>query len=639
MERLILDPCTGEFVPDNSDILHDHDEASICFEDVLDEETGQFRRVAITTVPENLDMVKKPTKQRQNTRKRVRQQDKWVRNVRKSKHQSGQEYTSVRGKTIPAKKVETKKDCFSSCLFKCSRNIDDATREQIHKKFYELDQNQKYHFILNTTEKKEKKRSTCQSNLKKYTYFFYFNVEEKFIKVCKTFYLSTLSISQKSVYGVHKKKDILTGVPANDSRGKHKNHRRVSEERKQLVREHITSFPAIESHYCRASSKRIYLESQLSLNKMYDLYKESCKNNSSEPVKKSMYSKIFNEEYNIAFHVPKKDRCDVCEEWKILEKENRGSVELKEKYESHIKEKEAMRLERKKDRESQAPVLCFDLENIITCPRAEISCFFYHSKLNVYNLTGHFSRNKQVYCSVWNETLAGKSGNDIASGLQAILTTVFADNPDLKHLTLWCDSCVPQNRNSLMSYAILDFLKRNEHIEYIEVKYSTPGHSGVQEIDNVHSRIEHVLSTAEFYSPVSLMKLLKKVDSKKPFKIVQMTNSDVLDYASCSKTLDYVQIPYTKVTSLKFTQCYFTVLYKTSHTMTEWLRANLIKHPARASKRQNNRISFPRDLPEPKPLTERKKLAPNKIKSLKAMMKWMPKVDLEYFQALLRTVE
>jgi hypothetical protein len=32
-----------------------------------------------------------------------------------------------------------------------------------------------------------------------------------------------------------------------------------------------------------------------------------------EPVSKAMYSHIFNTEFNIAFHVPKSDRCDICE--------------------------------------------------------------------------------------------------------------------------------------------------------------------------------------------------------------------------------------------------------------------------------------------------------------------------------------
>lgn len=71
-------------------------------------------------------------------------------------------------------------------------------------------------------------------------------------------------------------------------------------------------------------------------------------------------------------------------------------------------------------------------------------------------------------------------GNDLASSLTKILQAVFLDNPHLTKLILWSDSCVPQNRNSIMSVAIATFIKSHPNIEQIEMKFSTPGHSCVQ---------------------------------------------------------------------------------------------------------------------------------------------------------------
>ena len=39
------------------------------------------------------------------------------------------------------------------------------------------------------------------------------------------------------------------------------------------IREHILSFPRVESHYCRKSRGKEYLPANLSLPKMYALYK------------------------------------------------------------------------------------------------------------------------------------------------------------------------------------------------------------------------------------------------------------------------------------------------------------------------------------------------------------------------------
>ncbi|CAG9773293.1 unnamed protein product [Ceutorhynchus assimilis] len=122
---------------------------------------------------------------------------------------------------------------------------------------------------------------------------------------------------------------------------------------------------------------------------------------------------------------PKKDRCDLCAEIEIKGNEENVSEELGIEYKKHLKEKQAMRENRKKDRENDIPVLCFDLENVLSCPKAEIKNFFYKSKLSVYNMTAHLSVNKDVYCAVWSEAVHGRSGNDIASAVYKILNQVL----------------------------------------------------------------------------------------------------------------------------------------------------------------------------------------------------------------------
>jgi len=72
-------------------------------------------------------------------------------------------------------------------------------------------------------------------------------------------------------------------------------------------------------------------------------------------------------------------------------------------------------------------------------------------------MTGHLTVNskKTVYCAIWNEALVGRSGNDIASAIESILNKVTSENPTIQHIITWSDSCVPQNRNSILSTAII----------------------------------------------------------------------------------------------------------------------------------------------------------------------------------------
>ena len=104
--------------------------------------------------------------------------------------------------------------------------------------------------------------------------------------------------------------------------------------------------------------------------------------------------------------------------------------------------------------------------------------------------------------------MSGRSGNDIASAVICMLNKVYKDLPNIYKFILWFDSCVPQNRNSRMPAALREFLIDHPNIEIIEQKYCEPGHSSIQECDNIHSQIEKSLHSAEIFSPLVLVKAM-----------------------------------------------------------------------------------------------------------------------------------
>ena len=102
------------------------------------------------------------------------------------------------------------------------------------------------------------------------------------------------------------------------------------------------------------------------------------------------------------------------------------------------------------------------------------------------------------YCVVWPEVISGKTGNDLASGLIEIFDDVTKTFPEAKHYITWSDSCVPRNRNSIMTTAVIYFLTQHRLVEDITMKYCVPGHSAVQDVDNMHSQIEKTLQFLNF---------------------------------------------------------------------------------------------------------------------------------------------
>lgn len=580
----------------------------------------------------NLDMQIANNNQREETRKsrkRKRDPSKWKKNVRKDKRNRGEAYISSRNKPVPAKMVKNLKDC-TRCKKRCSDNVSDEVRSSLFHNYYELTAEQKRLFVLSNTVKVQPKRrrdkKTPENSKKQNSYLFYFQVNGKKIQVCKTFFLGTLCISQKTVYNVHQSSNAVGNTPTMVRHGKHTKHK-IPEDVVQSVRDHIASFPKIDSHYCRADTSRSYLDSSLSVAKLYDLYKKAMEEQDQTPVKLSYYREIFCTEFNICFQKPKKDRCDVCELIRLHDNDQREIDNAsREEYEKHIREKKACRNRRQSDRElKEKVVLSFDLQNVLTCPKAEVSKFFYKSKLSVYNLTAHLSLNNQVYCAIWSENLMGRKGTDIASAVCKLLSQVMSDHPEIQHITLWSDSCVPQNRNSIISFALSQFLWQTKNLESITIRYSTPGHSCVQEVDAVHSAIERILSKVEYYSPLSLIRILLKVNRHKPYKVIQMKLSDFKNYQYLSSQIQYEKIPFSKVTTLHFSKATPNkVFYKTSHMSDQVTECQLLKNEASMKSLLDD---------EARPSTSPTELPSNKIESIRFMLKWMPLVDQEFYMA------
>ncbi|CAH1107446.1 unnamed protein product [Psylliodes chrysocephalus] len=210
------------------------------------------------------------------------------------------------------------------------------------------------------------------------------------------------------------------------------------------------------------------------------------------PEKKWLYSNIFNYEFNLGFFIPKKDLCEVCTEYHSKKEEGTLNENLEEKYRAHIKAKLEAREEKLRDisvckNYPSTALICFDMKSVLTCPQTQISKAYYKKKFAVYNLTGNDVVKKTGFCVLWHELLSGRKGVDIASALYILLNKFLLGRPDVTKLILWSDACVPQNKNSHMSAALLYFLKMHPEIQSIVQKFQVPGHSCVQEVDAMHS--------------------------------------------------------------------------------------------------------------------------------------------------------
>ncbi|GBN98019.1 hypothetical protein AVEN_221137-1 [Araneus ventricosus] len=77
------------------------------------------------------------------------------------------------------------------------------------------------------------------------------------------------------------------------------------------------------------------------------------------------------------------------------------------------------------------------------------------------------------------------------------------------------------------------------------------------------------MNKTDFYSPIGLIRILKQVNPRHPYRVIQMRSADFKDFQGTAKLLNYMIVPFASVTVLKFTRTLHTVNFKTSHDKFE----------------------------------------------------------------------
>nr|CAH7724970.1 unnamed protein product [Callosobruchus chinensis] len=277
------------------------------------------------------------------SRKRKANPKMWKKNVQKMRKHCGLEYRTKK-KVIVAKTI--KPPCSDSCKIKCKSKISEQKRQDIHSQFWSPQKSfeTRRQFIASNVEQvplqRCRERTGERSGQRQCMNEYHFEISGRKVKICKTFFLNTLSISKQTVETALKKKKE-GGIITPDKRGKHPPSNKISEEVRNSVRNHISKFPAYESHYSREKTQKKYLGSHLNISRMYNLYFEECQEKGVPQgmiSKEWLYSEIFNYEFNYSFKSPDTDTCDICDKFKLQLQESlpdtRQSIQTN--YDEHL---------------------------------------------------------------------------------------------------------------------------------------------------------------------------------------------------------------------------------------------------------------------------------------------------------------
>lgn len=310
---------------------------------------------------------------------------------------------------------------------------------------------------------------------------FSFEISSGIVRVCKAFFLATLNVS--GAYVDHALKHKIEGCYASrENRGRHKPHNKTSENLLEGVRQHIESFPSVESHYCRKDTNRKFLAQDLNITKMYHLYQDKCKAENKTAVSAALYRKVFNEEYDFSFHTPKKDQCLLCFRYHEADHSGTASEELCEEFQQHQERKRKAREEKNKDKiKSQESIkyhtATFHLEAVLSTPCSLVSQLYYKRKLSCYNLSVYSLGNHRATCYMWNECDGQRGSCEIGTCLNLYIGSL---SPSVEHITLYSDTCTGQNRNQYVAAAMMFSLRQNLNIKVIDQKFLESGHTHME---------------------------------------------------------------------------------------------------------------------------------------------------------------
>ena len=131
---------------------------------------------------------------------------------------------------------------------------------------------------------KKTNRSKADVSRRQFSFAYYFHQECIPVRVCKRFFSTTLDISQRRIYYFYDNFQTATNTPTARKQGKHVK-KRISNVVRHEIRAHIKSIPCIDSHYCRANTIKQFLESALSISRLYEVNFDFCNEKSLEVAK------------------------------------------------------------------------------------------------------------------------------------------------------------------------------------------------------------------------------------------------------------------------------------------------------------------------------------------------------------------
>ena len=384
--------------------------------------------------------------------------------------------------------------CSEKCKKKCWSKISEQRRKDIHQNYWAVDYNQRRMWMSRFIKRCRVKRHRIADDSSRTSTLLYALPNEEAVgddtSVCQKFFLSTLGYSNNRVVVELMKATASTEgqtsniMPKPDQRGTAVPPNKKNQE---IIEAHIMSFNPQVSHYRREHApNRKYLPNNLSVAYMHSDY---CCKHSDNTVSYEVY-RLAIKKLNISFSEPAADQCDDCAYYE----HSASNPVIAQEWKDHLEIAKTARQNYREDSAQQWPedtaVFAADLQKVLLLPYLhDLKVCMFTSRLVTFNET--FARmgkdkTKNNTLVVWNESVAGRKKEDIASAF----AYVVEKNRDVAKFIFWLDNCASQNKNWSLYTMFTKLVNSTRGTpSEIVVKYLVAGHTHM-DADTIHGHIE-----------------------------------------------------------------------------------------------------------------------------------------------------
>lgn len=381
--------------------------------------------------------------------------------------------------------------------YKCFQVINEDQRKEIIRQFNEFGNHQEQNLYLgglitvHSVAQRRSRKTTNGGEPHQASYSYRIRCSSVDVPVCQKAFQSLHGITSRRIQTLQSQL-INDGKIQRDRRGKHDNRpHRLKDSVLEHIHGHIQSLKGRKSHYSLHESNKLYLPEELNIAKLFEMFKEIYP---EDKVSYESYRNIFNTHYNIAFGYPRCDTCSTCDEYNVNLRALNQTLESSEDKQSteneikllkinntlHLKMAETFyarkrnaRLGARRNETDEA--ICMDYQKNLNVPNITTNDAYYKRKLSYYLFNIHVLSNSSSKFYVYDETLAKKGSDNVASMLYDFIMFNLQDT--VKKLTIFCDSCGGQNKNYVIIRFIYYIVHIQRRLDEIKIVFPVRGHS------------------------------------------------------------------------------------------------------------------------------------------------------------------